>query len=469
MRSQEISRRTFLALGAGSLAAAAVACAPGKNTVAPSAPPANTVIPSTEPITLTLWDQESGKVSHAWDDLIKGFEAKYPNVTIKRVERSFGDLKSLLKLALSGPKAPDIVEANQGWPDMGSMVKANLLLPLDNYAKAYGWDKRVPANINAANSWTPDGLRFGTGSLYGFTNEGELVGVFYNKTILSKLGLTLPTTFAGFENSLATAKAANVIPIQYTDLDGWPGAHIWASVQERFVPESYMTDLIFGTQYNKVSFDTPQNIKAATTFQSWMQKGYFTPNSLAIGYDDSVNHFLNGSGLYMVTGNWITANLGAESTEFGFMAMPPDTPGGPLVSTGGPGFPLSISASSKNPDAAAAFIDWMTNDQAAQALVQTGEIALNQGFTPTGVQPGTLLSELLAVAARVRDTNAIVPYEDWSTPSFYNTLTAEIQNLMGGKDTPQQFCQKCESDYLAFQKSRPSPASATAQPTSTRS
>src|SRR6266567_2065620 len=55
-----------------------------------------------------------------------------------------------------------------------------------------------------------------------------------------------------------------------------------------------------------------------------------------------------------------------------------------LVSTGGPGFPLSIASSSAHPDVAAAFIDWMTSNQAAQMLVQSGEIALNKGFTPTG-------------------------------------------------------------------------------------
>jgi raffinose/stachyose/melibiose transport system substrate-binding protein len=71
------------------------------------------------PVTLTVWDQESGPVSKVWDRLNTEFEHKYPNVTIKRVNRDFGELKTLLKLAISGPHAPDVVEANQGWPDMG--------------------------------------------------------------------------------------------------------------------------------------------------------------------------------------------------------------------------------------------------------------------------------------------------------------------------------------------------------------
>jgi len=307
-----ISRRGFLALGgAGAAALATASCTPGSPAKVAKEPPkpVRTGVTEKGPITLTLWDQESGQVSRIWNDLIKGFERKYPNVTVNRVERSFGDLKALLKLALAGPHPPDVVEANQGWPDMGEMVKAGLLLPLDNYASAYGWHQRVPHTINAANSWTADGQRFGTGRLFGFTNEGELVGVFYNKTILRKLGLPAPTTFTEFENSLAAAKRAGEIPIQFGDLDGWPGIHEWAAVQERFVPQSYMTDFIFGLDYNRVSFSTPQNLRAATVLQDWTRKGYFTPDLLAIGYDDSVSHFVKGQGLYMITGNWIAANL----------------------------------------------------------------------------------------------------------------------------------------------------------------
>lgn len=452
-----VSRRRFLALGGAATAGlVTTSCTPGSPARVVKAPPkpARTGVTEKGPVTLTLWDQESGQVSRTWNDLIKGFEQKYPNVTIRRVERSFSDLKALLKLALSGPHAPDVVEANQGWPDMGEMVKAGLLLPLDNYASAYGWDKRVPHTINADNSWTADGRRFGTGSLFGFTNEAELVGVFYNKTILRKLGLSVPATFTDFENSLAVAKHAGEIPIQFGDTDGWPGIHEWAAIQERFATDRYMTGFIFGLDYNRLSFATPQNLRAATVVQDWTRKGYFTPDPLAVGYDNSVGRFVKGQGLYMITGNWIVANLGSDNPDFGFMAMPPISPGGPLVSTGGPGFPLSIASSSPHPDVAAAFIDWMTNDHAAQALVRSGEIALNKGFTPTGVQPGTVLSDLLTTAARLRDADAIVPYEDWSTPSFYNTLTASFQELLGGKATPRQFLSKCEADYSAFQMSR---------------
>jgi raffinose/stachyose/melibiose transport system substrate-binding protein len=458
---EPITRRRFLSLGATAAASAAVAaCTPGASTTAPSAPPqpVRTGVTETGPVELTVWDQEQvRKISLIWDQLNHEFEQKYPNVAINRVSRGFSDLKALLKLALTGPRAPDVVEANQGWPDMGSMVKAGLLLPLDNYAKAYGWDKRVSSNSTATSSWTPDGQQFGTGSLYGFTTLGELVGVFYNKTLLARTGVALPTTFDEFEQALPKIKQVGEIPIQFGDLDPFAGAHVWAAIQERFVPETYMTDFIFGTNYDRLSFDDPGNLKAAQTLQAWANAGYFAPDFLAVGYDDSVSHFKNGNGVFMITGNWIVANLGQDNPDFGFMPMPPTDSGATAVSTGGPGYPLAIAASSEHPDVAAAYIDWMTNDHAVSLLEPTGSIPLNVGFTPNAPS-GTLLAEVQQSAVNLTNTNGIVPYEDWASPGFYTVLTSAIQELMGARITPDQFLSQVQQEYGSFQASRPSPS-----------
>ncbi len=313
------------------MALAGVSCTPGALTGPATAPPApaTTGVTETGPLTLTVWDQESGQVSKIWDELNTEFEQKYPNVTINRVNRDFGELKTLLKLAISGPDPPDVVEANQGWPDLGQLVKAGLLIPLDNYAEAYGWRDRVSENVLALSSFTPDGKQFGTGSLFGYTTMGELIGVYYNKTIMNELGLTVPATLGEFEQDLAAAKQAGEVPIQFGNTDAFPGIHEFAVIQDQIAPESYLTDFIFGLQRNQLSFDTPENVQAATTLQDWVSKGYFTPGFGGSSYDDAVANFAKGEGLFMITGNWIVENLGADSRNFGFFLMPPVQAGGP--------------------------------------------------------------------------------------------------------------------------------------------
>src|SRR5215217_3076825 len=150
-------------------------------------------------VTLTVWDQEvRGGQAAQIKQLNDAFQQKYPNVTIKRVAKSFEDLNKTLKLAVSGPKAPDIVEANQGRPVMGTLVKGGLLKPLDPYAKAYGWDDRYSKLLLDLNRFSSDGEDFGSGNLYGISQMGEIVGLFYNKDKVADP----PATLADFEQSL---------------------------------------------------------------------------------------------------------------------------------------------------------------------------------------------------------------------------------------------------------------------------
>ena len=59
------------------------------------------------PVTLTVWDQEvRGGQRRQIETLNAQFQAKYPNVTIKRVAKSFTDLNTTLKLAVRATGRP---------------------------------------------------------------------------------------------------------------------------------------------------------------------------------------------------------------------------------------------------------------------------------------------------------------------------------------------------------------------------
>ena len=128
-------------------------------------------------VTLTVWDQEvRGGQRKQIEQLNKEFQEKYPNVKIERVAKSFEDLIKTVKLAASGSDAPDVVEANQGRPIMGEMVKAGLIRPVTDYAEVYGWADRYSPLLLDLNKFSPDGKEFGSGELYGLSQMGEIVG-----------------------------------------------------------------------------------------------------------------------------------------------------------------------------------------------------------------------------------------------------------------------------------------------------
>ncbi|HWH67424.1 MAG TPA: extracellular solute-binding protein, partial [Gaiellales bacterium] len=117
---------------------------------------------TSKPVTLTMWDTENAAgPSKAEDELIQQFEQKYPNVTVKRVVKNFDDYMATIKLAASSSDAPDVFQGNEGAVDR-ALVKAHLIVPLDGYAKAYGWDTRFgsSAALNPLR-WSSDGNQWG--------------------------------------------------------------------------------------------------------------------------------------------------------------------------------------------------------------------------------------------------------------------------------------------------------------------
>jgi raffinose/stachyose/melibiose transport system substrate-binding protein len=98
-------RSTRLTLTAGALVTALVACTPGSDSSAPppqaTASNVQTDASKLGDVTLLVWDQEvRGGQAAQMEQLNKAFQAKYPNIKLKRVSRSFDDLKTTLRLAL---------------------------------------------------------------------------------------------------------------------------------------------------------------------------------------------------------------------------------------------------------------------------------------------------------------------------------------------------------------------------------
>ena len=425
-------------------------------TEAPTAAPTETPLgayeacasAATTPITLTIWDQEVREgIGTAIEQLNQEFTTANPGVTIAREEKSFDDLKATVKLALADPNGPDIAQVNQGRPDMGAAVQAGLLLPLTSYASTYGWDTRWGAGVLARNSFSDDGKTFGTGTLYGVSVTGEIVGLFYNKDVATKYNLTEPP--ASFEEMMAAfadVKAGGDVPIAFGALDG-DALQIYGSILETLVTPQWLDDFIYGR--NDVSFDTPETIAAAKTLVEISDNGFFTKGYEGIGYDDSAKLFEAGKGLVFWTGSWEGATLTTAAGEiFGFFRTPPQTAGGSALSIGGVGLPWSIRKTSANPDCAAAYLDFITSDHAMQLVAGLGVLPGHAAPDATGTS--ALFNEMAAAFADANGKNEVGHYLDWAFPTGWDTFKANLPQLLAKKITPEEFVKSIDKEYQAF-------------------
>jgi raffinose/stachyose/melibiose transport system substrate-binding protein len=447
------NRRTFLGLAAAAVAAPLAGCAPGGSSSSSSSSAPSTV--NTDPAsmaeaTLTVMDTWTDKTSMQAQWLVSvntAFQSKYPKITIKRSSATFDDINKTLKLKLSDPSTPDIVPANNGWQGIGTFAKAKLILNLDAYAKAYSWDNRIPKTIAMQHRVTPDGSQIGTGSFYGMPiAQGGFITVYYSRAKLAKLGIAVPTTFEEFQQALAKAKAAGEVPMAIGTQDQWLSTTTLFALMNVFADQDKLANFVYGISGS--ASDTGMK-EAAAVYQQWSKAGYLPDNFAGTSGADSGQHFVDGTGVfYFYYSDSLPFKTVETANKFGAFLLPTQ---GQLHATGATNQNFSIASKSKNPDAAALYLDFVSSATAGEIALKTGVMPFNGPFqAPTGA--GALLKDEVAELNAVQKTDGFVPYFDWSSPTMLDTLGAQTQLLLAGRVTPDQLVASCQKDYEAFRK-----------------
>ncbi|PPR48990.1 MAG: hypothetical protein CFH15_01431, partial [Alphaproteobacteria bacterium MarineAlpha5_Bin5] len=371
------------------------------------------------------------------------FEAANPGVTIEASYLGWDDFMATIKLKLADNDPPDLAHGNQGFTVDGTLIQNGLVISLEKYADQYGWKDLFAAGALAEFMWSEDGSKWGSGSLFGVSPVAEDVIVYYNKSKLNALGLSVPTSFEEFESALATAQDAGELPIIMGGADGWPIIHVWGLVEGAFVDPNKTRKWIFDA--NNTPFDIPARIVAAKKLAEMASAGYFGSDSLGIGYDDANAMFMNGDGVFNLTGTWMTAQLDeGMGDNVGAFAMP-IAGGGGVAGGGSFALPWHISSKASNPDLAAKFLAHLMSNDFVDDLMQVGRVPAQ---APTIAPTSNLQAEVIASSNALVGANAKTFYTDWSTPGMYDTVTQELQKLIGGAASADDFISAMAAESL---------------------
>ena len=378
--------------------------------------------------------------------LSEEFTKQFPNVTWKISQDQFTNLMSATPRLLSGDNPPDLIRL----PSMVGLVKDGLLKNLDDYATAYGWDK-FPAAQLAQNRVGTDGTR-GSGSLYAMGLNYSLTGAFYNKKLAQQIGMTEPPkTVAEFEDLLAKAKTAGLLPIMAWNATASGGglAFPLQNLMAAYGPTQPINDWIF--QKPDATIDTPTNLTAAQHLEQWVKAGYFPKDANATEYTDANARFGKGEGVFMFNGDWQNAVYDKDlAGNVGFFVFPPGESGGSLAAMSAP-LTYGIADKAKNADCAAAFFNWVaTNETARQIDVAVGG-SNPGGPTDLAVPPaaaGSVTNDTLAAGADVAKDNGAMDFIANATGSiFAQGWTPELQKMIGGKQDAAGLLKAVQAEY----------------------
>ncbi len=381
-----------------------------------------------------------------WDmptQLTEEFTKQFPNVTWDITMEQFANLITTTPLLLASDNPPDLIRL----PTMVSFAQDGLLMNLDDYATAFGWNQWPVPQLNQ-NRLDENWIR-GSGTLYAMGLNYSMTGVFYNKALAAQIGMTEPPkTVAEFEALLAAAKAAGLQPIMEwgSAKSGMGLAFPLQNLMAAYGPVEPINDWIF--QKPGATIDTPTNLIAAQHLQDWIEKGYFPPDINAIEYTDAADRFGKGEGVFTFNGDWQNGGYDAAMPgNVGFFLFPPAEAGGGLAAMSAP-LTYGIAANAKHADCAAFFFNWAATNETARQINVDG-----MGSNPGGpadasvpaVAAGSVTIDTLAAGPKL--SGAMDFIANATSSIFAQGWTPELQKMVAGEQDAAGLLKAVQAEY----------------------
>jgi multiple sugar transport system substrate-binding protein len=412
-------RRTSLVAAAAAAVLAVTGCTISQT-------PTTTDSPGT--VTLRFWEYYTAGGQADWlKAQTAKFEAANPGVKVELVQVVGSQQDQKLLASVATGNGPDIL-INNIVVDFPTLVGGNVLKDITAEWNAYPDKSQYPA----ATAWQNDGKVY---NLLSYTN---LLGMYYNKDILSSVGITTPpTTLDELQADMAKVEAGG----KYKALaeSGAPTVEgAWL-----FAPQ------LLGKNINYCNFSGPEVDAAFGRVADWAQKGYLPKATATWDQNAAWQQFMTGKYAFGFNGNWQLGNVRAAKFKYGTTQFPAPAGGTSMVYPGGEG--IGIGAQSKHPDLAWKYLQsvFLSKDGGESLFTAAGSIPVRAD---------------VANAPEIQKDTYVQPFIKAAQDSGHwpnNPKTADMQTALGkavsgvisGQLTAQQGAAAAEKNIAAAQQS----------------
>lgn len=272
------------------------------------------------------------------------------------------------------------------------------------------------------------------------------IGLFYNKEMFEKAGITKPIAQMNFEEFDAALKQLK--DTGFTPLALMTGENAWTTM---LLASSFMAnepggpEVLKSDRADKVTdYNDPLWIKSFAETQKWL-KEYTTTNAIGAGYAEAANNFLNEKAAIIANGTWMVGDF-SDTTKApaGF-----DKKVGASLYPGGVGLATTAEYSwwipkglkQEETDAALAFLEFMNTPEELEAyMIAEGGTAPN---VPQSADFESKLNPILAEMNNSVKSDMKVIAQSWGNvwPDLIGSseFAQQLPLLVKGTLTPEKF------------------------------
>ncbi|MCZ8511015.1 ABC transporter substrate-binding protein [Paenibacillus filicis] len=260
-------KKWLTVLLAGTVAVTASACSSGTKDAAKdggaAAPAASKGIATSiegKQVEIEFWHAMTGAQEEALKKITDDFTKANPNIKVKLVTQgNYSDLQQKLTAAAKAGKSPTLAQTYEDWnTDFISNDLVTDLTPYINDAK-YGWSKDELNDISKVfrddNLWD--------GKYYSLPFNKSTNVLFYNKTLLDKAGLKVPTTWDEVKDAAKKLTQGKTLGMGFENSVGMDLQSFVLQAGGEFIDEKAL----------KVKFNSPEGKRALDYIYGFIKDG----------------------------------------------------------------------------------------------------------------------------------------------------------------------------------------------------
>lgn len=307
----------------------------------------------TEKVVLTMGSWRTDDVEQM-NNLLREYKKVAPDVEIRFQPTNPSDYNATLRLQLDSGTGPDLMYAR-------SYATGQEL-----YEAGYFYNcSDIPGLMTnfTASSLAP--WQMSDGTMFAVPFAAVSHGVYYNKTIFMKEGLTVPQTWEDFLKLCAALKAKGYTPLANGLADEWDILECFflglvpnyiGGAEERVKYESGMKKL------NDASF--------VAAYQAMADVAKYCPNGFeAVTYNDSQVLFNTQKAVMFVDGSWTAGVYSDADFEWGVFAIPAPK-GKKTAICFHPDMAITMNTKTAHPEECMAFLAWLCTKEGATTASQ---------------------------------------------------------------------------------------------------
>ena len=374
------------------------------------------------------------------NEIIDGFNAANPGIVVEQEYQN--DASSIIKVKFASGEVPDVMTTyEQEFVDQGKYM--------DLSGMNEWWDRLIPSMRESCTDLK-------TGKQYRVCTNMTMAGFFYNKEIFSELGLTPATTWDEFVQNLTVIreKMPDVDPWFIFGKEAWHLGHLI-----EFIPHGYLKQSLGALECKtamlnndsaKLNFGAADGCMAvfAQNLLDLQAKGLINEDVLTATSDNCVEAFVTGKAAMFSNGMWALSGILEANPDMadkiGFAPYPAYMPDSQPVVLCAEDSGYSISATTKNDDAAKAFLSYLFSAENQKKYAEA--LGSPSAFTDVDAEwaPKAFAEEVnaaLSSAVNIGFTN--------EKPAGFSGDDAGrmVQDLLAGTYDAQSFAQAYEKAW----------------------